>query len=60
MAKTKYEIKFYLSNPAGTSRQGPNTLTFEAESETNAINNLKKKYPDSSSRKLDVVSVKTK
>jgi hypothetical protein len=60
MAKNKYEITYYLSNATGGARQGPNTSTVEAESETNAIMEIKKKYPDSSTRKFDLVSVKTK
>jgi len=60
MAKIKYEINFYISNATGSSKQGPNTRTVEAESETNAIAEMKKKYPDSSTRKFELVSVKTK
>ena len=60
MAKIKYEIRFYISNATGSSRQGPNTATIEAESETNAISEIKKKYPDSSTRKFELISLKQK
>lgn len=60
MAKNKYEIKYYLSNATGSSKQGPNTTSVEAESETNAIAEIKRKYPDSATRKFDLISIKTR
>ncbi len=57
MAKQKYEITFSLANATGTARQGPNKTTIEAESETNAIAEMKRKYPDDANRKFELHSV---
>jgi hypothetical protein len=60
MAKHKYEIAYYITNAAGTSKSGPITATVEAESETNALAELRKRNPDSKDRRFELVSLKQK
>jgi hypothetical protein len=60
MAKIKYLIEWKALSHGGRSSQGPNTSTFEAESETNAIALFHKQHKSTGDKTYRVISIKPK
>lgn len=60
MAKSTYIIKYAIASIPAGSKVGPTQTTVVAESEHNAIAQMKKRFPDGKHKRLEIISIKLK